>query len=216
MKLRLPPAGGATRVVLVRHAEPDPAVRGRCYGALDVSLSPEGRRQARVLAQALEGLAPQAVYASPCKRALETALPIAAALGLTPVVDPDLRELDFGELEGRTYEEIAVEHPTLYTTWMRRPTEVRFPGGESYAELRRRVRRALAELRARHAGDAIAVVAHGGVNRIVLAEALALPPEAVFRLGQDAGAVSVVDWVASAPLVQLVNFQPRDAVERAP
>ncbi|MGH2995110.1 MAG: histidine phosphatase family protein [Gaiellaceae bacterium] len=194
--------------MLVRHAEPDPAVRGRCYGALDVSLSPEGRRRARVLAEALEGHSLAAVYASPRRRALETARPIAAAHGLTTVVDEDLRELDFGELEGRTYEEIAVAHPALYAAWMHQPTEVRFPGGESYQDLRRRVSRALAQLRARHTGDAVAVVAHGGVNRVVLAEALALPPEAVFRLGQDPGAVSVVDWMADLPLVRLVNAQP--------
>lgn len=211
MTIPLPPAGEATRIVLVRHVEPNPAVRGRCYGALDVGLSPEGRRRARALAQALEGLALQAVYTSPLRRALETALPLAAARGLSPVVDEDLRELDFGELEGMTYEEIAARHPKLYAAWMGRPTEVRFPGGESYAELRRRVSRALPELRARHAGDEIAVVAHGGVNRVVLAEALALPPEAVFRLAQAPGAISVVDWVADVPLVQLVNVRPGSA-----
>lgn len=204
----LPPTGEATRIVLVRHAEPDPAVRGRCYGALDVGLSPEGRRQARVLAEALEGVSLQTVYASPRRRALETAYPLAAARGLTPVVDEDLRELDFGELEGMTYDEISTRHPTLYAAWMQRPTGVRFPGGESYADLHRRVSRALAQLRARHPGDAIAVVAHGGVNRVVLAEALALPREAVFRLGQAPGAISVVDWVADVPLVQLFNVRP--------
>src|SRR5205814_3693793 len=93
-----------------------------------------------------------------------------------------LAELDFGELEGRRYDEIARDRPELYRQWMEAPTTVRFPGGESYADLRARVTAALAELRARHEGGVFALVAHGGVLRAALAEALALPDEAIFRL----------------------------------
>jgi broad specificity phosphatase PhoE len=88
---------------------------------------------------------------------------------------------------------------------MESPTSVRFPGGEGYADLRARVLPAFAELRERHDGEAVAVVAHGGVVRVVLADALGLEDGAVFRLGQAHGGVSIVDWVGGAPVVPVVN-----------
>jgi probable phosphoglycerate mutase len=194
------------RFVLVRHAEPDEGARGRCYGALDVPLSPAGRRHAQELAASLAGLPLAAVYSSPLARALETARPIAAAHGHEPVSRADLRELDFGELEGMRYEEIEAERPALFRTWMERPADVRFPGGEGLAELRARSLAAVEELRARHEGETVAFVSHGGVLRIVLADALGLTDHALFRLHLVYGGVSVVDWVEGTPVVRAVNL----------
>ena len=203
--LGLPPHGDATRLLLVRHAETDPAVRGRCHGRLDVDLSAEGRRQAGELATALGELPLAAVYSSPLSRALDTARAIAAARGLEPVADDGLLEIDFGELEGLTYEEIAAERPDVFRAWMEAPTSVRFPGGESFADLRARVVEAVGAIRERHAGGAAAVVAHGGVVRAVLADVLGLADDAVFRLDQAYGGLSVVDWVGGVPVVRAVN-----------
>ena len=203
--LTLPDQGEATRVVLVRHAETEESARGRCYGRLDVRLSPRGLRQAQGLAAALADLPLAAVYASPLARALETARPIAAARGLEPVVGEALGELDFGELEGLRYDEIEAERPELFRAWMDDPARVRFPGGEGLSDLRARVLPALEEIRARHEREAVAVVAHGGVVRIVLAEALGLEDGALFRLDQAEGGVSVVDWLDGAPLVRVAN-----------
>ena len=194
-----------TRLVLVRHGATEDASNGVCYGSLDVGLSPLGRAQAARLALPLgrEGLA--AVYASPRVRAVQTA----RALG--PVVETReaLREIDFGAFEGRSYDEIAAEHPREYAAWMERPTDVRFPEGESYRDLRERATGELAMLRQRHPGRAFCAVTHGGVCRALLAEALAMPDDAIFRLGQDYGAISVIDWFADGtPLVRLVNAAP--------
>src|SRR5262249_28579904 len=151
-------AGAAvtTRLYLVRHGEPDDAWRGRCYGRLDVGLSPSGRAQAERTAAWLGAAPIAAVYASPLRRALESAAPIAAAHGLTPVAVRALREIDFGQLEGLSYDEAAERHPELYRAWMERPTEVSFPGGESYADMRERVQRAVLELRRQAAAAAAA------------------------------------------------------------
>lgn len=203
--LTLPDQGEATRVVLVRHAETEESARGRCYGRLDVRLSPRGLRQAQGLAAALADLPLAAVYASPLARALETARPIAAARGLEPAVGEALGELDFGELEGLRYDEIEAERPELFRAWMDEPARVRFPGGEGLSDLRARVLPALEEIRARHEREAVAVVAHGGVVRIVLAEALGLEDGALFRLDQAEGGVSVVDWLDGAPVVRVAN-----------
>jgi probable phosphoglycerate mutase len=145
------------------------------------------------------------VYASPLSRALDTARPIAAAHGLTPLTHSGLQELDFGEFEGYAYERIEAERPDLFRQWLDGPAGVRFPGGESLAEVRERVLAAVGEIRMGHEGEAVAVVAHGGVLRVVLADALGLRDEAIFRLDQAFGGVSVVDWLEDVPLVRAVN-----------
>jgi alpha-ribazole phosphatase len=203
--LVLPEPGRATRLVLVRHAEPDESARGRCCGRLDVPLSPAGTRQAAALARSLADLPFAAVYTSPLERARETARPIAAAQGLELRIHAGFRELDFGELEGMRYEDVASEHPGLFCAWMDEPAGVRFPGGESLAELRARVLPALDEIRERHDGEVVAAVAHGGVARVILAEALGMPGSALFRLDQACGGVSVVDWIERAPVVRAMN-----------
>lgn len=192
-----------SRLVLVRHAEPDAETRGRCYGSLDVGLSPRGAEHADRLAAELGGLEVEAVYASPRRRALATATPIAAAYGLAPVLDNRLRELDFGELEGRRYEEIERSEPDLYRAWMETPTEVRFPGGECYDDLRRRAAAACEEIRLRH--ECAVVVTHGGVVRAVLATCLEIPAAAIFRLDQRYGGVTIVDWLDGTPVVRVLN-----------
>ncbi|MGH3018758.1 MAG: histidine phosphatase family protein [Gaiellaceae bacterium] len=203
--LALPDQAQATRVVLVRHAETEESARGRCYGQLDVRLSPQGLRQAQALAGALADHPFTAVYTSPLARALDTARPIAAAQGIEPTVLEALAELDFGELEGLRYDEIEAQRPDLFRAWMDEPAGVRFPGGEGLADLRARVLPALAEIRARHEGQAVAVVAHGGVLRVALAEALGLEDGALFRLDQAEGGVSVVDWLDGVPLLRVAN-----------
>lgn len=194
-----------TRLLLVRHAEPEEDARGRCYGRLDVGLSPAGVAQAAALGEALGALRPMAVASSPARRALDTASRIGPA-----VVDERLRELDFGELEGRTYAEIERERPELFARWMRTPTEVVFPGGESFDDLRRRACAAAEALRAEHAGDQVAVVAHGGVVRAILADALGLPSRSIFRLDVGHARLSVVDWFDDEPVVRLLNGSPHD------
>jgi alpha-ribazole phosphatase len=190
-------------LVLLRHTEPEEDAHGRCYGTLDVGLSPAGHAHARRLADELADLTLDAVYASPRRRALDTAAPIAASHGLQPAADERLRELDFGELEGRTYEDIAASLPDLYAAWMTAPTTVRFPGGESYADLRERAVAACDEIRRRHAHAL--VVTHGGVARAVLAASLGMPAEAIFRLDQSYGGLSIVEWIDETPVVRLVN-----------
>jgi alpha-ribazole phosphatase/probable phosphoglycerate mutase len=192
-----------SRLVLVRHAEPEESARGVCYGTLDVGLSDEGRANAERLAATLAALPYDAVYASPRRRTLETAAPLARSRGLVTVVDDELREIDFGELEGRRYDEIAQTHPALYRQWMEAPTTVVFPGGESFALLRERALRALDRIRAAHA--CAVVVTHGGVVRAGLAEWLGMPGEAIFRLDQRYCGVTIVDWLGDTPVVRLMN-----------
>jgi len=196
-----------TRLLLIRHAQPERKTEGRCYGSLDVGLSARGERLARHLGRVLAGIPFAAVYTSPRLRATSTAGPVAAANGLTPTAVDDLRELDFGAFEGRSYDDIAREYPVLFAAWMNEPTTVRFPNGEDFTDLRTRVLAATSAIRERHAGEVAAVVSHGGVIRAVLADALDMPAAAIFRLEQSYGALSIVDWLDETPIVRLVNGQ---------
>jgi alpha-ribazole phosphatase len=191
-----------SRLILVRHCEPQEDARGLCYGRLDIGLSDAGCEHAERLAAALGRHEWDAVYSSPRLRARETAV----ALAHDVVIDEDLREIEFGELEGRSYDEIAATDPYLYRAWMEHPTTVRFPGGESFAELKVRALEALERIRAAH--SAAVVVTHGGVLRAGLAAWLAMPDEAIFRLDQRYGGVTIVDWIDKVPLVRLMNGEP--------
>ena len=121
------PPGVTTRLVLVRHGEPDESVHGRCYGRLDVGLSRRGREQMERVRCLLRDAPVSLIYTSPRRRALESAHVLAARRW--PVrVDDRLREIDLVEFEGLTYSQVAARFPQLYNEWMRSPTEVSFPG----------------------------------------------------------------------------------------
>jgi alpha-ribazole phosphatase len=196
-------------LVLIRHAEPDESMRGRSYGRLDVPLSPAGRAQAAAIAETLRDARLDAIFASPLRRAIDTAAPLAEGRGLTVLTHDGLRELDFGALEGLTFDDIARERPDLYESWMTDPTETQFPDGESFADLRERALAAAAEIRSEH--ERAAIVAHGGVTRAILADALQMPARALFRLDQPYGAISIMEWTNGAALVRGLNLRAEPA-----
>jgi len=142
-----------TTLLLVRHGETDWNADGRLQGHTDRPLNAYGRRQAGELAERLASNALAAIYASDLARARETAEIIGARLGLAVVLDPDLRERDWGSWEGLT----PRERETV-------PFD-----GESPAEHRERIMRAVRRIAERHPDESVAVVTHGGSMRRVQA-----------------------------------------------
>jgi alpha-ribazole phosphatase len=199
---------GTTRFILVRHGEPEPSAAGRCYGRLDVALSERGLQQAVETASWLRSAPITAVYSSPSRRALETARPIAAAHALAVCAREELQEIDFGAFEGLTYEEAAARHPEIYSRWMSDPAGVTFPDGESLRDLATRVLRIASELRERHRGGAVLIVAHAGVLRTLLGDALNMNAGDLFRIDVACAGVSVIDHLDGARLVRLMNGRP--------
>jgi alpha-ribazole phosphatase len=193
------------RLVLMRHGKPAEETRERCYGRLDVSLSSEGQKQVRNKADLIHDLKPCALYTSPRKRAIESAEAICMALNLQARHCAELCEINFGDFEGITYQEIERRYPGEYQQWMKEPTTVKFPGGESFEEMKVRVLGFLAFLLQAHAGQTVLALSHGGVNRILLADALRLPSENLFRIDQEYAAVNVIDYRADFALVRLMN-----------
>jgi alpha-ribazole phosphatase/probable phosphoglycerate mutase len=170
-----------------------------------VGLSATGRNQMAQVAGWLRGEPIAAIYSSPRSRALESARILAAAPACPVEIVAELREIDFGDFEGLSYDEIALRYPDLYRQWMERPTEVQFPHGESFAEMRARVLRAFERIRRELEEETVAIVSHGGVNRILMAWALRMPDDCIFRLAQDHAAVNLLAFVDGVPSVQLVN-----------
>jgi broad specificity phosphatase PhoE len=161
-----------TRLALIRHAET--ATPDVFHGAeSDVDLSAWGEHQARVLAEHLAARGADAVYCSNLRRAVATAGPVAAALGLEPIVIPELHERKIGPLSGKSRQDGWAVYEESKRRWMAGDLEFSHPGGESFAAIGRRVPPVLDDLRRRHPDGRIVVIAHGIVIRVALLGMLA-------------------------------------------
>ena len=157
----------ATRILAIRHGETAWNQDNRIQGQIDIPLNDTGHWQAARTAQALREEAVDAVYASDLSRAAQTAQAIADALGHRVQHHSGLRERHFGECQGVRWSELETQHPEVVAQWRARVPDYAPPGGESLLVLRARVQAAFSELAARHLGQQIVVVAHGGVLDIV-------------------------------------------------
>src|SRR5215467_9086698 len=197
------PNGCSLRLILIRHGEPRREAKGKCYGSLDIELSELGQAQLEIKLSSLPNLRADALYASPLKRAAESAAIAARSLRLTPSLSPELREIDFGYFEGLRYDEIEQLYPEEYRLWMECPTEIKFPRGESFAEMKARVLGFKEFLLKTHNQQTVVLVCHGGTNRIILADALGVPDELIFRIDQGYGAVNIIEYFDDYPVVRL-------------
>jgi probable phosphoglycerate mutase len=153
-----------TRILAIRHGETAWNVDTRIQGQLDIPLNEKGRWQAQRLARALAARDPiHAIYSSDLLRAWDTALSISDATRVPLVTHEGLRERGFGLFEGKTFVEIEARWPADALRWRKRDPHWSPEGGESLAQMRERVGQTLHELAARHPGEQIVLVAHGGV-----------------------------------------------------
>ncbi|MFM2053018.1 MAG: hypothetical protein RL456_1055 [Pseudomonadota bacterium] len=153
-----------THLTLVRHGETDSNRVHRFQGQMDVPLNGTGLRQAERVAARLAGAAFDALVVSDLARAVATAAPLAARLGLAPRRDARWREQAFGVFEGMQVEEILASRPELWRQWVRQDADYALPeGGESVRQFHDRVWSALDALAAAHPGGRVLVVTHGGV-----------------------------------------------------
>jgi probable phosphoglycerate mutase len=182
-------------VWLVRHGETEWARLGRHTGRTDIPLTDTGRDQARGLGQALADHAFGLVLTSPLSRAVDTAA--LAGLADRTLLEPDLREWDYGTLEGRLTADIRDDYPG-WTIW-RGP----WPGGETIDGVAARADRVIA--RARSAAGDVLLFSHGHLLRILAARWLALPPTAGGLFALDTATISVLGWEHDAPVVETWN-----------
>ncbi len=200
------PDGVTQRIVLIRHGKPIEQVQGICYGKLDVGLSEIGREQAKTAAEVVKKFDLSAIYASPRSRASETASIIATRCATFYSVHENFCEIDFGDFEGLSYAEIEQKFPAEFKMWMDTPTESKFPNGESFSQMQARVLQGFNDLRAKYLGEQIAIISHGGVNRIILAHCLNVANKDIFRLEQNYASVNVIDFYNDFPVVRVMNW----------
>jgi broad specificity phosphatase PhoE len=156
-------ADSDTCLLLVRHGETRETAERRYPSTQDLSLNERGRAQAAALSGTLGGVGLDAIFASPSQRAVETATPLVTRLHLELHVIPELAEMGFGQLGGRSLEEAAQAFPEALKRWIENPFEVTLPGGEPFLDFVGRVRRVRRQLTREWAGRTIVVVTHGGV-----------------------------------------------------
>jgi 2,3-bisphosphoglycerate-dependent phosphoglycerate mutase len=178
----------ATRLIAVRHGETAWNVDTRIQGQIDIGLNATGLWQAQRAGQALADEDIGVIYASDLSRAWQTAEEIARPHGLAVQPEPRLRERAFGHLEGMSFAEIESTLPEDAKRWRERDPEFEPVGGESLLTFRDRVTRVAAELAARHPGQLVTLVAHGGVMDVLYRAATrqALQAPRTWQLGNAA------------------------------
>jgi len=200
----------STRLIVVRHGETAWNVDTRMQGHVDIELNEHGRWQAEQLALALADEGVQAVYSSDLSRARDTAAAFTERAGLALQVEPGLRERAFGEFEGLTYPEIAQRWPEQARRWRERDPSYGPAGGETLQQFYTRCVAVGESLAARHRGQLILLVAHGGVldclYRAAARAELAAPRSwqvgnaTINRLLHSEGGFTLVGWNDAAHL----------------
>ena len=195
-----------TKIILVRHGHVEGISPERFRGRADLALTPEGLRQAEATARRIEASwTPAAVYASPLSRCRATAEAIGRPFGLTPTPVPGLMDIDYGEWQGLSPDEVGRKWPEMLDTWYRAPHWAAIPGGESLQDVLTRTVAALRDVIGWHPRDTVVLVGHDSVNRVILLHALDLPLSRYRRLGQDPCAINEIEFSKDEFTVRSVN-----------
>ncbi|MFF3264723.1 bifunctional RNase H/acid phosphatase [Streptomyces sp. NPDC002932] len=204
-----PDLGAPATFVLLRHGETalTPEKRFSGSGGTDPELSATGREQAAHAAEAFAARGTvQEIVSSPLRRCRETAGAVAARLGLEVRIEDGLRETDFGAWEGLTFGEVKERYGADLDAWLASAKAAPTGGGESFAEVARRVAAARDRLVTRYAGRTVLVVTHVTPIKTLVRLALGAPPESLFRMELSAASVSTVAYYADGNAsVRLLN-----------
>ncbi len=192
------------RLLLVRHGETEWNRSGRYQGRSDIDLSAIGIQQAETLKKCLVKERLDAIYSSDLKRAVHTAQIIASGHNPELVTCKEMRELDFGEFEGLTFEEIKQRYPRS-NWWTTQDPQEKPPDGESVSQLTDRVSPFASKLRRYTDEETILVVAHGGSLRALLCLLLGFGLEHWWQFRLDSASLTVVETYSDVVVLSLLN-----------
>jgi len=193
------------KLFLVRHGDTKLNSRQRFWGQTDVELSDEGKRQAERLRDRLASQKIDIVYSSGLSRSLATAKIIVSKRRLKVNSCDDLREINFGYIEGLSFDEIKKLHPELakvLSNWNARP---KFPGGEGFDELNERVCNFLPTLESHTAEEAIVVVAHSGILRLLICHLMKIDLQHWRQVRVDLASLSILETYPQGAILTLLN-----------
>lgn len=185
-----------TTLYVIRHGQVAKSRPHSYNGQLDVPLSVIGVQQMERLADWAASLGTDAIYCSDLRRTVEGAQSVSRRCTVPVSATPLLREKHFGKWEGLTYEEAEARFPSEWQAWLADPADARPPGGETYREVEARVVPFARRVVCDHIGQTVLILAHGGVNRVILCRALGLSLHRVFRIEQDYACVNRIDCSA--------------------
>lgn len=193
------------RLLLVRHGDTEANSAERYWGHTDVKLSAAGLRQAELLRQRLAEEKMDVVYASDLERATVTAQTIAAGHGREVIALPELREINFGELEGLNFSEVDKLYPEVARQWRERSLSLRYPGGESIEELIGRVSQFRRRLERHGAAETVLIVAHSATLRLLMCQLLGLPVQHWWQFRLDLASLTVLGTYPAGGILNLLN-----------
>ena len=197
-----------TRIYLIRHGQVAGFDQPRYNGQADVALTELGIEQYHRLTERLTDAAITACYSSDLSRCTIGAEIICQKFGLQPVVRSELRELNIGAWEGLPWQEIKATWPDGWKARLADLVNYRVPGGENLLDVEARVMPVINEIVERHKEEQVLVVAHGGVNRIVLLNAIGAPLAGMFTIEQNYGCLNIIDYYTDErATVKLLNEQ---------
>jgi broad specificity phosphatase PhoE len=193
------------QIAVLRHARTD--LHGRFCGHLDPGLSVEGQEQLPTIIKGLSHIVPRAIWSSDLRRAVETAEPIAKHFGLDYKTSPSFREMNFGRWEGMTWKEVELQYPDDARAWAKFFPHHRPPGGESFLELQARAVAQLGQLAENAEPGCTLVVTHAGFIRTTVAWVLGVPDERISRIGQNYGALTILEKLGNHWSVTALNLR---------
>lgn len=193
------------KLILLRHAESTWNLTGRYQGKIDTELSEQGQRQAALLAEGLDSVHLDAIYSSPLRRALHTAIVIGIARGLDVKVETDLTEIDHGTWNGLLKSEVEKQYGPLLQQWLTSPSKVRMPQGESLEDVSRRANRVIDHIVANHPGESVVVCSHNAVLKVVIATALGLDLDRFWAINIDNASISILEYGDRYPCLVSLN-----------
>ena len=195
-----------TRIHLIRHGQVEGFDQPRYNGQADVALTDVGIEQYHVLKERLAGSPISACYTSDLGRCVAGAGIICRDFNIEPVFRRELRELNIGIWEGLTWKTIKERWPTEWQARLNDLVNYRVPEGENLLDVQARVMPVIAEIIERHNGREVLVVGHGGVNRIILLNAIGAPLSSMFSIEQTYGCYNIIDYYTdNRATVKLLN-----------
>lgn len=201
-----------TQLAFIRHGEVEEAYLRVFGGRIDMNLSPRGHEQAAALAKWLERQSINAVYASPMKRVQQTLAPFASKNGWSEraVMLDDLREIDFGDWTGLTWDEVHQKFGVSAFEWLTELERGGIANAEETASYCGRIESCVQDILEKHRGENVGIFCHGGVIRTALAYLLDVPLPKMAAFEIDYASVTTVAIVPHKTEVQFLNFTPWD------
>ena len=202
---------GMTRLYLLRHGETERYEGEFIFsGHVDLDVTEKGKKQLALQAERLKDNPIKKVYCSDLQRSNKGAKTIAAPLDVEVIIDARFREICSGRWDGLTYSQVAEKYPEESKARYDNLVHHRIAdGGENLIDVKKRTMKALSIIVEKHRGEEIALVGHGGINRVILAEALGMNLGNILRMEQDFGCLNIIEFYDDgAAQVRLLNLKP--------